>query len=142
MARIIPRASAIRPRRAEIPPAMLISARDIARIFRREKIRKRSAPVGRPATATNDEQQNVDRNYAVINLGTYTRETPARTLPCACTDVSVSPWTGARKHVASASASPSAHTDNKNTRTPCQTHTYHRRRTMRRASQVVGDFCI
>lgn len=29
--------------------------------------------VGRPTTATNDEQQNVDRNYAVINSETQTR---------------------------------------------------------------------
>lgn len=45
----------------------------ISQEFSSEKIRKRSRRrVSRPTTATNDEQQNVDRNYAVINLETYT----------------------------------------------------------------------
>lgn len=39
---------------------------------RREKGWKRSAFGGGPAVDNCDEQQNVDRNYAVINLETYT----------------------------------------------------------------------
>lgn len=35
--------------------------------------------VGRPTTATNDEQQNVDRNYAVINSETQTRAPRSQT---------------------------------------------------------------
>jgi len=40
---------------------------------RREKGWKRSAFGGGPAVDNCDKQQNVDRNYAVINLETYTR---------------------------------------------------------------------
>lgn len=99
----------------------------ISQEFSSEKIRKRSRRrVSRPTTATNDEQQNVDRNYAVINLETYTHtHTRAHIYITSRTHnpPSAISWTERERERRERHGKRRSHTNNKNTRTGKRTHT-------------------